>query len=89
MVMPEIPGGWQPIATAPKDGTDILVLINSATVWVVHIARWEVDDPEVPEDLRFAEGWWSYIRHSVTQEMLNGYSEPLWWQPFIEPERSW
>ena len=71
---------WQPIETAPRDGTNILVLLNMATVWVAHIARWEgLEDTEDPEFV----GWWSYVRHSVTQEML---SPPVYWMPFDEPE---
>ena len=89
MATPNPPGGWLPIATAPKDGTEILVLINSATVWVAHIAWWKECDPDDGFDPPEHRGWWSYVRHSVTQEMLDEYSIPIWWQPFIEPEQSW
>ena len=76
---------WQPIETAPKDGTDILVLINSATVWVVHIAWWRTLDEDLNSNPDHV-GWWSYTEHSVTQKMLDEYSRPLYWQPFAEPE---
>lgn len=31
-------GAWQPIATAPRDGTEVLVLLDVAGQAVVHIA---------------------------------------------------
>jgi hypothetical protein len=67
---------WQPIETAPKDGEDVLVLLNMATVPVVHIARWETG-----EDADWPQGWWSYPLHSVTQELLDGYRSPVAWMP--------
>lgn len=41
MTKPEF-GKWQQIETAPKDGTDVIVLLNVADVAVVHM-------PEPPE----------------------------------------
>lgn len=75
---------WQPIETAPKDGTKIIVLLNMATVWVAHIAWWRnFEEAEEDPDL---VGWWSYVRHSVTQEMLRGHHAPLYWIPLEEPK---
>lgn len=74
---------WQPIDTAPKDGTDIIVGFDAATVWVAHIAWWrrEEDHPDfVLEDV----GWWSYVRGSVSQEKLDGHREPTHWIPLPE-----
>lgn len=77
---------WRPIDTAPKDGTDILVLLDVASVAVVHIAWWRE-----PEDLMDGteedRGWWSYTLGSVTQEKLEGYREPKWWMPLPEPPK--
>lgn len=64
---------WHPIETAPKDGTEIIVLINSACVPIIRSA-WYDKGEDAAED----EGWWSY-RHSVTQEMLCGYDMPIAW----------
>jgi len=66
---------WQPIETAPKDSTDILVFVETASVPIVHIARWEVGDEN------FGVGWWSYTHNSVGQEMLTGFKYPTHWMP--------
>lgn len=81
--------GWQPIETAPRDGSEIIVLINSACVPIVRSA-WRDDgfdgySVEDAADIGLARndsvvGWWSY-RHSVTQEMLAGYDYPIAWMP--------
>lgn len=79
---------WQPIETAPKDGTEIIVGMDMATVWVVHVAFWV----QVDEDMKLMgdwsdsdTGWWSYIRGSVTQEKLEGIYEPTHWMPLPKP----
>jgi len=74
---------WQPIDTAPMDGTDIIVGFDCATVWIVHVAWWRNGDEfgATPED----RGWWSYVRGSVAQEQLDGYRTPTHWMPLPEP----
>ena len=75
---------WERIETAPRDGTDILVCFDCASVLVAHIAWWrsKEDSPEfTDEDV----GWWSYTRGSVTQEMLDGYRTPTHWMPLPDP----
>lgn len=69
---------WKPIETAPKDGTEIIILINSVTVPIVRSAWWNDGvgcdfEPDIE-----SRGWWSY-RHSVTQEMLCGHNAPVAW----------
>jgi hypothetical protein len=71
---------WQPIETAPKDGTDIIVGYDFASVWIVHVAFWR----GVDLDMGFTEddvGWWSYKTTSVAQEQLGGYYAPTHWIP--------
>lgn len=83
---------WQPIETAPKDGTDVLVFFDCATVPVVHIAwyrsreEWESSGQFCGgwDSLEEWEGWWSYTRGSVSQEKLEGYSTPTHWMPLPE-----
>jgi hypothetical protein len=74
---------WLPIATAPKDGTEILVLFDSATVDVVRLCWWDDGAPResdnVPGPRPDDVGWWSY-KHSVTQEQIEGMT-PVGWLP--------
>ncbi len=69
---------WQPIRTAPKDGSEVLVGVDIATVWIVRNARW------VDGGGHFEEGWWTF-KHSVTQEKLQGIYAPTHWMPMAEP----
>lgn len=90
---PVVDGGealdkWQPIETAPKDHSDILVYTEIATVPVVHIAfyrsaeEWEKSGQYCGwKTLEEWEGWWSYTRGSVSQEKLEGYAVPTHWMP--------
>ena len=81
---------WQPIATAPLDGTDVIVGFDCATVWIVHLAFYRDE-----EQIRNLEGigdwsmedvgWWSYTHTSVTQERLEGYRTPTHWLPHPDP----
>ncbi len=83
---------WQPIDTAPKDGTDVLVYHDSATVPIVHIAFYRSEDEWKRsgefcggwDSLEDWEGWWSYTLHSVTQEKLVGHRAPTHWMPLPE-----
>lgn len=77
---------WLPIETAPKDGTDIIVGFDSASVWVVHVAWWRSRD----EDIGISaddEGWWSYTVGSVSQDMLDGFQTPTHWIPLPKVPR--
>lgn len=79
--------GWQPIETAPRDGTEIILGWDIASVWIIRSGWWEdgfdpIEGGYDEED----EGWWSY-RHSVTQEKLDGYDNPTHWMPMPEPPK--
>lgn len=84
---------WQPISTAPKDGTDVLVYFQIAGTPIVHIA-WFNSENEWERSGQYASageskdeyvGWWSYVRGSVTQEKLDEWRAPTHWQPFFPP----
>lgn len=77
---------WQPIETAPKDGTEVLVGVDIATVWIVRNASFVREDDWVPRG-GCGDGWWAY-NNSVTQEMLEGIYEPTHWMPLPEPPES-
>lgn len=77
---------WRPIKTAPKDGSDVLVLIDCAGVSIVHIA-WYRGREEWESSGQYAggwdtfddwEGWWSYTRNSISEEKLMA---PTHWMP--------
>ena len=80
---------WNPIETAPKDGTDILVCFEFATVLIAHIAwyrsseEWHTSGQHTGEwnSLEEWEGWWSYTQNSVSQEKLDGHMTPKYWMP--------
>jgi hypothetical protein len=75
---------WLPIETAPRDGTDIIVGFDSTSVWVVHVAWWRELEDWMRDDPQWSEedvGWWSYTKHSVTQEKLEGHRTPTHWMP--------
>lgn len=75
---------WQDISTAPKDGTEIIVGVDVATVWIVRSARYVRADEWYPSEPDDVDGWWSYI-NSVSQEQLVGIYEPTHWMPQPAP----
>lgn len=75
---------WKRIETLPpefKDGREIIVGCDVATVWVTHSAWWSDGDNweacgfDRREDM---VGWW-WSRHSVTDELLDDFLTPTHW----------
>jgi len=65
---------WQPISTAPKDGTRILCVTGGDLV----IAVWDDDSSDRPS-WRTRDGempWWWYREH-----------QPQYWMPLPEPPK--
>ena len=85
---------WQPIETAPKDGTMVLVYFTVAGTSVVHLAWYNSAEEWVRSGAKFDgwntieewEGWWSYTRGSVTQEKLDEWQKPTHWAPYNGPQ---
>lgn len=76
---------WRPMESAPKDGTEIIMLFDELTVDIVRLCWWNDGvnchfDPDAKQ-----RGWWSYT-HSVTQEMIDtDIMQPIGWMPY--PDR--
>lgn len=71
---------WLPIKSAPKDGRNIIVGADIASVWITRNAFWSDDE----FDENSEPGWWSY-RNSVGRELLEGIYEPTHWIPMPYP----
>lgn len=72
---------WQPIETAPKDGTDVLVMYMHIETQIVHNAFW-LDNENFPEQL---SGWWSYDKSEVGRVLLDDWMTPTHWMPLPTP----
>lgn len=82
---------WKDISTAPKDGSDVLVAYDLASVIIVHVAYWDDDEHDLWQEQGFASkaekvGWWSYVNSSVSQDKLDGIHAPQFWAPYTPPE---
>jgi len=82
---PASPSGWQPIETAPKDGTDVLLARKDG----VDIGSWQEAQPDgfesgVIVDPGLPEGWYGYLGFSPFDD------PPTHWMPLPVPpaERS-
>lgn len=76
---------WQPIETAPKDGTEILVYVRGDSLFptaaAYKSARYfdkEYGDPDYME-----EGW--YWAFGYPSDFHEGTIEPTHWMPMPEP----
>lgn len=72
---------WRPIDTAPKDGTDVLVMYMHIDTQVVHNAFWIGEEFDDPRDI----GWWSYEHSEVSRIKLDEWMTPTYWMPLPAP----
>ena len=76
---------WMSIDTAPKDGTDIIVMYMHIQTQIVHAAFWlnyeeGLDDPDI-------EGWWTYVWTEVGRSKMEGKYSPTHWMPLPAPPK--
>lgn len=75
---------WQPINTAPKDGTEILVAFTAFVEWNVCIARYIRTNEWIPKDSQTKDGWWG-LNSIPALFLLEGSRKPRFWCPMPEP----
>jgi hypothetical protein len=72
---------WELIETAPKDGTDVLVMYVHIDTQVVHNGFWiGTDDTDNESEI----GWWSYQHSEVSRIKLDDWMTPTHWLPLPE-----
>jgi hypothetical protein len=85
---------WQPIETAPKDETEVLVFrMDCGCTPIVHVAfyrseeQWDNCPPGGWASKEEYVGWWSYVRNSISQEKLDDCYTPTHWMPLPLPPK--
>ena len=68
----EVPNYWQPIETAPRDGTSML------------LCRWDSNDQDV---LPVVSGFWSRLSEVWFAEMVGRNVTPTHWMALPAPPR--
>lgn len=79
----EVIDSWQPIESAPKDGTRVLFYDPHSSVGV-HAGCWDASFTSTDDGLSFRGAWTDYSVHSFGSEECNEYY-PTHWQPLPEP----
>ena len=88
------PGEWQPIDTAPKDGTEILAWRHDCGILLVKwscAAEWlteiDIEEQEWTSDAAEAEDW--FVADFYVGSRLEGSEVPTHWMPLpAEPIRA-
>lgn len=70
---PDSEGGWRPIETAPKDGTDVLLHVDWQPLTVIGFYGTRTEDEAT---------WRVAWDHAAVRD---GYDEPTHWQPLPAP----
>lgn len=76
--------GWQPIETAPKDGTAVLLHVDWEPLTVVGFFGSFSDDPMAPDAAR--EQTWR-VKWDC-EPIKRGYDEPTHWMPLRVPDKT-
>lgn len=75
---------WQPIETAPKDGTRVLVSYPLEGGWQIYLAAWERKNSSFIG--RF-EGWYIDRAHYALTCITKKVHFPTHWMPLPEPPK--
>lgn len=83
---PDAGGGWMPIETAPKDGTEILVAPHMTVVaWDFGAEQWVVGIIPLNRDRTIADDWTVQPAMMFEQYLSNWGVEPTHWMPLPAP----